>query len=214
MPNADTYRILVLTSSSFTVSTCRVLPVVMYSVSNGVTQIPTGDMVSRQFCGNHPFLKLSVITPGKQPCPMVIAEIFRNGPYYHGTQCLPREFVWHRETQKTLPPTVLYIKCICVDLKSNFSLYVPAQITSYSWRKTEQSRFFPSLKLLFQNMLFRMYWNQSFFFTLIFYISNIFSMILLGQPDTHSLPSPELDVLLHSFIHSFIHSILVPRQNT
>ena len=50
-----------------------------------------------------------LITPGKQPCPIVIAEIFRNGPYYHGTQCLPREFVWHCETQKTLPPTVLYV---------------------------------------------------------------------------------------------------------
>ena len=57
----------------------------MYSVSHGVTQIPTGDMVG-QFCGNHPFLKLSVITPGKQPSPMVITESFRNGPYYpqHG----------------------------------------------------------------------------------------------------------------------------------
>ena len=46
-----------------------VLPVVMFSVSHGVTQIPTGDILSRQFSGNHPFLKvkLSVITPRKQP---------------------------------------------------------------------------------------------------------------------------------------------------
>ena len=73
-----------------------VLPVVMFSVSHGVTQIPMEVIVSRQFHGNHPFLKLSVITPWKQPCPLVIAESFRNGPYYHGTvgtQCLPREFV-------------------------------------------------------------------------------------------------------------------------
>ena len=51
----------------------------MFSVSHGVTQIPTEDIMSRQFRGNHPFLKISVITPRKQPCLMVIAEIFRNG---------------------------------------------------------------------------------------------------------------------------------------
>ena len=67
-----------------------------------------GDVVSQQFRGNHPLLKLSVITPGKR-CPMVIADIFRNGPYYHRTQCLPRKFLWHRKTQKTLSPTVLHI---------------------------------------------------------------------------------------------------------
>ena len=35
------------------------------SLSHGVTQIPTGDIMSQQFCGNHPFLKISVITPGE-----------------------------------------------------------------------------------------------------------------------------------------------------
>ena len=39
--------------------------VVMFSVSHRVTQIPTGDIMSWQFCGNHPFLKMSVITPGE-----------------------------------------------------------------------------------------------------------------------------------------------------
>ena len=38
---------------------------------------------------------------GLQPCPMVITEMFRNGPYYHGTQCVPREFVGYRETRET-----------------------------------------------------------------------------------------------------------------
>ena len=37
----------------------------MFSMSHRVTQIPTGDIVSQQFRGNHPFLKLSVITPGE-----------------------------------------------------------------------------------------------------------------------------------------------------
>ena len=69
-------------------------------------KFPRETSCPRQFCGNHPFLKNSVITPRKQPCPMVITEIFRNGPYYHGTQCVPLEFVWHRETQETLPPAV------------------------------------------------------------------------------------------------------------
>ena len=66
------------------------------TVSHGIPQITTGDIVSRQFCGNHPCLKISVIIPGRQPCPMVITEIFRNGPYYHGTQYVPWEFVGHR----------------------------------------------------------------------------------------------------------------------
>ena len=47
---------------------CTVLPVVKFSV-HGVTQIPTGDILSRQFHGNHPFLKLSVITPGNNHVP-------------------------------------------------------------------------------------------------------------------------------------------------
>ena len=42
-----------------------VLPVVKCPMSHSVTQIPTGDIMSRQFCGNHPFLKISVITPGE-----------------------------------------------------------------------------------------------------------------------------------------------------
>ena len=54
-----------------------VLSAVIFSVSHRVTQIPMGDIVSWQFRGNHPFLKISVITPGKQPCPMVIANIFQ-----------------------------------------------------------------------------------------------------------------------------------------
>ena len=66
------------------------------TVSHGIPQITTGDIVSRQFCGNHPCLKISVIIPGRQPCLMVITEIFRNGPYYHGTQYVPWEFVGHR----------------------------------------------------------------------------------------------------------------------
>ena len=84
-----------------------VLLAVMISVSHRVTQIPTGDVVSRQFRGNHPWNFLW-LHPGNNPCPMVIAEIFRNGQYYHGTQCFLRDFVWHGEAQKTLPPTVLY----------------------------------------------------------------------------------------------------------
>ena len=73
-------------------------------------QITTGDIVSRQFCGNHPCLKISVIIPGRQPCPMVITEIFRNGPYYHGTQ-YSRGNLWDTVcgTQETLPPAVLYV---------------------------------------------------------------------------------------------------------
>ena len=85
--------------------TCTVLLVVKFprvsrypTVSHGIPQITTGDIVSRQFCGNHPCLKISVIIPGRQPCPMVITEIFRNGPYYHGTQYVPWEFVGHRGT--------------------------------------------------------------------------------------------------------------------
>ena len=43
-----------------------VLPApVKFPVSHGVTQIPTGDIMSPQFCGNHPFLKISVIAPGE-----------------------------------------------------------------------------------------------------------------------------------------------------
>ena len=47
--------------------TCTVLPVVMFSVSHRVTQISMGDILSRQFRGNRPFLKISVIIPGIHP---------------------------------------------------------------------------------------------------------------------------------------------------
>ena len=80
--------------SSYSTAGGKVSPCL--TVSHGIPQIPTGDIVSRQFCGNHPCLKISVIIPGRQPCPMVITEIFRNGPYYHGTQYVPWEFVGHR----------------------------------------------------------------------------------------------------------------------
>ena len=86
-----------------------VLAVGKFPVSHGIPQIPTGDIMSRQFCGNHPCLKISVIIPGRQPCPLVITEMFRNEPYYHGTQCVPREFVGYRETQETFPPPILYM---------------------------------------------------------------------------------------------------------
>ena len=89
----------------FTQCTCTVLLVVKFprvsrypTVSHGIPQITTGDIVSRQYCGNHPCLKISVIIPGRQPCPMVVTEIFRNGPYYHGTLYVPWEFVGHRGT--------------------------------------------------------------------------------------------------------------------
>ena len=90
-------------------ATRTVLAVGKFPVSHGIPQIPTGDIMSRQFCGNHPCLKISVIIPGRQPCPMVITEMFRNGPYYHGTQCVPREFVGYRETRETFPPPILYV---------------------------------------------------------------------------------------------------------
>ena len=95
---------------------CRptVLPVVMFSVSHGVTQIPAGHIVSH---GNTvhfwKFLQL--------PWDMVVSQVtvwsqkFSEMGDYHGTVgtwCLLWEFVWHRETQKTLPPAVLgYCKC-------------------------------------------------------------------------------------------------------
>ena len=68
------------------------IPVVIFSVSHHITQITTGDILFQQFHGNHPFLKIYVnneliyysLYSGKEPCPMVIAEIFRNGPYLYG----------------------------------------------------------------------------------------------------------------------------------
>ena len=86
-------------------------------------QIPTGDIMSRQFCGNHPCLKISVIIPGRQPCPMVITEMFRNGPYYHGTQCVPREFVGYRETRETFPPPILYMENLSVKISTQTDPY-------------------------------------------------------------------------------------------
>ena len=61
-----------------------------------VTQIPTGDIVYRQFCGNHPFLKSFACDYTRETTmiPWYIGRNYiRNGPYYHGTigQCLPRE---------------------------------------------------------------------------------------------------------------------------
>ena len=49
-----------------------VLPVVMFSLSHGVTQIATGDIVSRQLTMviTH-FWNFLWLHPGKQPCPMV-----------------------------------------------------------------------------------------------------------------------------------------------
>ena len=83
-----------------------VLLVVMFSVSHknshGRHPVPNSSVVITHFWK---FLRLH---PGKQPCLMVIAEIFRNGPYYHGIQCVSWEYVWHLETQKTLPLAVLY----------------------------------------------------------------------------------------------------------
>ena len=105
------------------------------TVSHGIPQITTGDIVSRQFCGNHPCLKISVIIPGRQPCPMVITEIFRNGPYYHGTQYVPWEFVGHRgipwdtgnfttgSTVHNMPMVQVIFRCILVGLQKGLSTF-------------------------------------------------------------------------------------------
>ena len=123
-----------LTEWSFCNREHTVLAVGKFPVSHGIPQIPTGDIMSRQFCGNHPCLKISVIIPGRQPCPMVITEMFRNGPYYHGTQCVPREFVGYRETRETFPPPILYIQswqtCCKDSMISLFMDYSPPSLGS------------------------------------------------------------------------------------
>ena len=106
---------------------------VMFSMSHGVTQIPTGDIMSLQFRGNLPFLKISVITPEKKKKKKkknhkkfrYYHDTVRHRKHYHQQYCTCKcTYSWKERKNKSHDNKLFFLTGnVCFNSTSNRSVY-------------------------------------------------------------------------------------------